>query len=90
MAAETGLKLMCPSWVKEVWQMSQSVNIHANDERFDKHRWLPFRNLVICSTGNTNEAERKTLEKMVNDNGGIFTGKLNLAFTDVLVCCGDK
>lgn len=90
MAAEAGLKLMCPSWVEEVWQISQSVNIHANDERFDKHKCLPFQNLVICSTGITSVAERKKLERMVVENGGVFTGKLNLSNTDILICSGDK
>lgn len=90
MAAEAGLKLMCPSWIEEVWQISQNVNIHANNERFSKHRCLPFQNLVICSTGITNALERKKLEKTVNGNGGNFTGKLNLSNTDILICCGDK
>lgn len=90
MAAEAGLKLMCPSWVEEVWQISQSINIHANDECFNKHRCLPFQNLVICSTGLTSIAERKKVEKIVIDNGGSFTGKLNLSTTDILICCGDK
>lgn len=90
MAAEAGLKLMCPSWVEEVWQISQSANIHANDERFNKHRCLPFQNLVVCSTGFTSAVERNRLVKLVNDNGGVYTGKLIVAKTDVLVCQGDK
>lgn len=90
MAAETGLKLMCPSWVEEVWQVSQTRNVHANDERFNKHCCLPFQNLIICSTGITSASERKKFEKIVNDNGGNFTGKLNLSNTDILVCSGNK
>lgn len=81
---------MCPSWVEEVWQISQSANIHGNDERFNKHRCLPFQNLVVCATGFTNGAERKRLEKLVTENGGTYSGKLVVNKTDILVCHGEK
>lgn len=90
MAAEAGLKLMCPTWVEEVWEISQSANVHGNDEHFHKHRCLPFQNLIICSTGITSAPERKKLEKIINENGGQFTGKLNLSNTDILICCTEK
>ncbi|CAG9818278.1 unnamed protein product [Phaedon cochleariae] len=87
-AAEAGVKLMCPSWIDDVWNVSQNVNIHGDDEQFLKHKCLCFQNLTVCSTGLSNVAERQKIEKLVAENGGTFTGKLNLANTNVLVCCG--
>ncbi|XP_023021117.2 mutagen-sensitive 101 isoform X1 [Leptinotarsa decemlineata] len=88
-AAEAGVKLMCPSWIDDVWKVSQSVNAHADDDQFKKHTCLPFQNLTICSTGLTKAAERQKIEMLIKKNGGIFSGKLNLTNTDILICCGE-
>ncbi|XP_057665915.1 DNA topoisomerase 2-binding protein 1-B isoform X1 [Diorhabda carinulata] len=88
-AAEAGIKLMCPPWIDDVWNVSQSVNVHADDEQFKTHTCLPFHNLTISSTGITNTAEKHKIEKIIKDNGGNFSGKLTLATTDILICSGD-
>ncbi|XP_050511327.1 DNA topoisomerase 2-binding protein 1 isoform X1 [Diabrotica virgifera virgifera] len=88
-AAEAGLKLMRPTWIDDVWTASQTANVHADDEDFQKHKCLTFHNLTISSTGITNLAEKLKIEKLVTENGGNFSGKLTLATTDVLVCSGD-
>lgn len=76
---------MCSSWIEDVWQSSQAADIHANDEQFNKHRCLPFQNLTVCSTGITS-LERVKIEKLVKENGGTYSGKLNLQTTDILIC----
>lgn len=80
---------MSLTWVKEVWEASQSANIHADDEKFLEHRCLPFHNLIICATGLPTTEEKRKLEHLVNSNGGKFTGKLNLQNTDILICYGE-
>ncbi|KAG5880916.1 hypothetical protein JTB14_036421 [Gonioctena quinquepunctata] len=89
-AAEAGVKLMCPSWIDAIWKVSQTVNVHADDDQFKKHQCLPFQNLTVSSTGLSNAAERQQIEKLVKENGGVFTGKLNLSNTDILICCGQN
>lgn len=80
---------MRTSWVEKVWEVSQNTNVHADDDQFKSHYCLAFHNLVISSTGITNPIEKMKIEKMIKANGGIFTGKLNLTNTDILICCGD-
>lgn len=78
---------MLPSYIEDVWNESQSTDVDCNDERFEKHKCLPFHNLIICSSGAT-ASNRSALIKMVKENGGKFEGSLNLKTTDVLVCYG--
>ncbi|CAG9853524.1 unnamed protein product [Phyllotreta striolata] len=85
-AAETGKKLMQTTWVEEVWKLSQTGNVHADNKEFEKHRCPPFHNLVICSSGITDLNDKRKIENLVNEGGGKFTGKLRVAETDFLVC----
>lgn len=82
------IKVLTPSWIKAVWEMSQEANIHCNDKQFDKFKCLPFHKLIICTTGISSLKEREAVRKMVIENGGEFTGKLNLKTTDFLICEG--
>ncbi|XP_045460665.1 DNA topoisomerase 2-binding protein 1 isoform X3 [Harmonia axyridis] len=87
-AIEMNIKVLTPSWIKAVWEMSQEANIHCNDKQFDKFKCLPFHKLIICTTGISSLKEREAVRKMVIENGGEFTGKLNLKTTDFLICEG--
>ncbi|KAJ8954963.1 hypothetical protein NQ318_000394 [Aromia moschata] len=87
-AAEAGVALMCSSWIEAVWVASQAANVHCRNKEFEKHRCLPFQNLIICCTGLAGARERKELEKLITENGGQYSAKLNLKKTDFLVCSG--
>nr|CAH7737114.1 unnamed protein product [Callosobruchus chinensis] len=90
LAAEANVSIMRPSWIEEVWKQSQKASVHASDEIFSEHRAKVFDGLTICSTCIPTAAERHHIEKIINDNGGKFTGKLVVADTNVLLCGGSE
>ncbi|XP_022903997.2 DNA topoisomerase 2-binding protein 1-like isoform X1 [Onthophagus taurus] len=87
-AAELGLKIMLPDWVDVVWELSQTENVHCNDQRFKTYSCPTFKNLKISTTGFTNMEEREKLKRLITENGGTYSGQLHCATTDILICNG--
>ncbi|XP_044744929.1 DNA topoisomerase 2-binding protein 1-A isoform X2 [Coccinella septempunctata] len=87
-AIEMNIKVLTPSWIDAVWEASQEANIHCNDKQFDKFKCPPLHKLIICTTGISSMKEREEVRRLVTENGGEFTAKLNLKKTDFLICDG--
>lgn len=81
---------MTAKWVEMVWQASLTRNIHCTDDEFSKYKCLPFHQLTISSTGFPSAEMRQELAEKIVGNGGVFTGALAIAKTDVLVVYGAK
>lgn len=64
------------------------ANVHCDDPEFLVHRCPSFLNLTICSTGLKTFAERQHVKQLITENGGTYTGPLNVKSTDVLLCSG--
>lgn len=79
---------MLPTWIDAVWNASLNSNINCNDKEFEKYRCLPFQNLRICTTGFTILEERKEIQRLIEENGGIYSGQMHVTRTDILVCEG--
>lgn len=87
-AVERNIPIMTSKWIEDVWNISLKENVHCSDERFKKHACPPFSNLIISCTGLKNSSDRKKLVDLINENGGQFTGCLNLSTTHILIVCG--
>ncbi|KAK9745844.1 BRCA1 C Terminus (BRCT) domain [Popillia japonica] len=89
-AATTGIKIMLVDWVDAIWKASLNSNVTHNDKEFEVYRCLPLQNLNICTTGFTNLEERNKLRKLIEENGGTYSGQLHVNKTDVLICKGSQ
>ncbi|KAL3278933.1 hypothetical protein HHI36_016451 [Cryptolaemus montrouzieri] len=87
-AIEMNVKVMTSPWIDAVWEASQETNVHCDDSQFSTFKCPPFHKLIICSTGITSSTEREEVRKLVLENGGEFSGKLNLNNTNFLICEG--
>lgn len=76
---------MEPKWIDVIWEDSQCANIKATSEKYDNYKVKVFYNLTITITGFTDQ-EKTCIINNIKENGGIYTGSLNLSKTDVLVC----
>lgn len=77
---------MNTKWVNAVWSNSLKSITDSNNNEYDVYKVKPFENLIISTTGFTTVEERNSLIKMIQNNGGIYSGILNLAKTNILVC----
>ncbi len=67
--------MMTAQWVENVWNVGAREACHANDPLFAKFACPPFQGLVVCVS---QIKEREALKKMVESNGGLYSGQLEL------------
>ncbi|KDR12289.1 DNA topoisomerase 2-binding protein 1-B isoform X2 [Zootermopsis nevadensis] len=83
-AVERNLPIMTGQWVHSVWEASCKRNIHACDPEFQAYKCPVFHGLTItCS--NLPRQQKEEIRKLINDNGGVFSGQLECDNTKLLV-----
>ncbi|XP_041372354.1 DNA topoisomerase 2-binding protein 1-A-like [Gigantopelta aegis] len=83
-AAELGKQIMLPQWVDDVWEKAMYRHVHCHDDQFEKHKCPVFMGLVITVSGLDIE-ERKEIQKIVEAEGGSYSGEMKLKETTHLV-----
>ncbi|XP_065649740.1 DNA topoisomerase 2-binding protein 1-A isoform X1 [Hydra vulgaris] len=68
---------LLPSWVHFVWDKSQYEHIHS-DNFFKEHMTPIFKGCTICVSGISDIEERNSIKLLVNSNGGLYSGELNM------------
>ena len=79
--------VMLPAWVEEVWTVSSSEIVTAQDRRFSHHKCLAMQGVSI-SVSQLNKNDKNLLKKKVETHGGTYSGILDMEKTTVLVCTG--
>ncbi len=80
---------MKSDWIYETWNLSKNDdNAYTTDEFYQKHKVPIFYNLVITSTG-IPEADKNEIIKLINDNGGKYTGSFKVSF-DFYICASAR
>lgn len=80
----TGIKVMHPDWVKDVWNRSKNENILGTHQEFDKHFLPIFYGLQVCSTG-LDVSVKKNIQSLVELNKGTFSSSFKSSTTDILI-----
>lgn len=75
---------MSETWVEDVWEASLSRNVNGASPDFDGHRLPPFANLQVTTSGIA-KRDKQMIMKLVNENGGTFSGAFQSETTDVVV-----
>ncbi|XP_038209375.1 DNA topoisomerase 2-binding protein 1 isoform X2 [Zerene cesonia] len=83
-SVEKCIPIMSETWVEAVWEASLQLNINGTSSDFDCHRLPPFTNLQVTTSG-ISKREKQTIMKLVNENGGTFSGAFQSETTDVVV-----
>ncbi|CAD0195187.1 unnamed protein product [Chrysodeixis includens] len=87
-AVEKGIPVMAMIWLQAVWDASLSANVNGSSADFLVHRLPPFTNLQVTTSGITKK-EKQMVMKLVNENGGMFSGAFQSETTDVVVLTKD-
>lgn len=80
----TGMKVMHPAWVKDVWERSKTENILATNPEFDKHFLPIFYGLEICSTG-LDVSVKRNIQNLIETNKGKFSNSFKSSTTNILI-----
>ncbi|XP_013785818.1 DNA topoisomerase 2-binding protein 1-like isoform X2 [Limulus polyphemus] len=88
-AANFSLPVMLPNWVEECWEQGQHQRIHASDPCFNIYRCPVFKGLNI-TVSQIESDERKKIQKIIEDNGGSYSGALKAKETTHLVLVEPK
>ena len=83
-AVSKDLPIMVPSWVDAVWAQSCKESVHGTDPIFAKFACPPFLGLEFCVTQIPSK-EREVLSKIIENNGGHYSGQLELNKTNILI-----
>lgn len=83
-AAQMNVPVMLPDWVIKVWEASSEEDVHATDARFLQYSCPLFNNFVVCASG-LPESVRQDLKRLVESNGGTYSGDLVCGTTTHLV-----
>ncbi|XP_022673049.1 DNA topoisomerase 2-binding protein 1-like isoform X2 [Varroa destructor] len=81
--AQRGLALQTTAWIDRVWDTTQHELKHALSIA-EEFRTPIFANLTITTSGLA-EDEKAEVTKLIQDNGGTYTGKLTKANTHLVV-----
>lgn len=87
-SVEKGIPVMSISWIDAVWDKSLQLNINGSSPDFAVHRLSPFTNLQVTTSG-ISKKEKQLITKLVNENGGTFSGAFQSETTDVVVLTKD-
>lgn len=80
--AQRGLALQTTAWIDRVWDTTQHELKHALSIA-EEFRTPIFANLTITTSGLA-EDEKAEVTKLIQDNGGTYTGKLTKANTHLV------
>ena len=69
--------MMTSKWVDAVWTSSSQEACHATDPTFAKYACPAFHGLIICAS-QIPVKEREALKKIVESNGGQYSGQLEM------------
>ncbi|XP_050684584.1 DNA topoisomerase 2-binding protein 1 isoform X2 [Leptidea sinapis] len=83
-SVEKGIPIMSAEWVQAVWDASLQLNVTGSSADFDSYRLPPFTNLQVTTSG-LGRREKQNIMKLVNENGGTFSGAFQSESTDVVV-----
>ncbi|XP_027237421.2 DNA topoisomerase 2-binding protein 1 isoform X2 [Penaeus vannamei] len=86
-AVEKEIPVMTGEWVQAVWKAVNRdfrEDILATDQQFLSYTCPVFKGLVIC-VSQMHRKEKDALMKMIQDNGGTYSGSLEMAVTSVLI-----
>ncbi|XP_045761506.1 DNA topoisomerase 2-binding protein 1 [Maniola jurtina] len=87
-AVERNIPVMGETWVDAVWEASLHLNINGASSDFNEYRLPTFANLQVTTTGLSKKEKLKVM-KLINENGGTFTGAFQSEGTDVVVLTKD-
>lgn len=86
-AANQKLQILHPSWIDELWKLSQTDNFSKradDDDLIEKYRLKIFSKLVFSSTGLETD-QKKKLTKLIEDNGGEYSSTFKTSTVKVLL-----
>ena len=75
---------MLPAWVEEVWSVSRTEMVTAQDQRFSHHKCLAMQGVSVC-VSQLNRNDKNLLRKTLENHGGSYSGVLDMEKTSVLV-----
>jgi topoisomerase (DNA) II binding protein 1 len=76
--------VLSESWVEAVWEASLNLNVNGSSPDFDMHKLPVFANLQITTSG-ISKREKQMIMKLVNENGGMFSGAFQSETTDIVI-----
>ena len=76
--------VMLPAWVEEVWAVSKSEMVTAQDQRFAHLKCLAMQGVSV-SVSQLNRNDKNLLRKALETHGGTYSGVLDMEKTSVLV-----
>ena len=76
--------VMLPAWVEEVWAVSGSEMVKAQDGRFAHLKCLAMQGVSV-SVSQLNKNDKNLLRKSLETHGGSYSGVLDMEKTSVLV-----
>lgn len=82
------MNIMKSSWIDEVWKENQNDNLPATSPHFDAHKVPEFFNLRVTTTGLTRR-EKKDVEDIVKNGGGIYHGEFSSTSIDIVIAKKD-
>lgn len=85
MAVLNHIPIMLDTWVDAVWKDNLHTYKSASDPDYLKYKCPAFHELIISSTG-FDEKERSEFKKLIEQNGGHFSPRMNINHTSVLIC----
>ena len=75
---------MLPAWVEEVWAVSSSEMVTAQDGRFAHLKCLAMQGVSV-SVSQLSTKDKNLLRKSLETHGGSYSGVLDMEKTSVLV-----
>ncbi|XP_050354727.1 DNA topoisomerase 2-binding protein 1-B isoform X2 [Nymphalis io] len=87
-SVERDIPVMCETWVDAVWEASLRLNVNGTSSEFHQYKLPAFANLEITTSGIAKK-EKQQIMKLVNENGGVFSGAFQSETTDVVVLTKD-
>ena len=76
--------VMLPAWVEEVWAVSSSDMVTAQDQRFAHLKCLAMQGVSV-SVSQLTRNDKNLLRKSLETHGGSYSGILDMEKTSVLV-----
>lgn len=83
-AISKDVPMMLMKWVDAVWETSSKESCHATDPEFAKYTCPIFLGVVACAS-QLPHADRNTLKKVLETNGGLYSGQLEMGKTNILI-----
>ncbi|XP_061661893.1 DNA topoisomerase 2-binding protein 1 isoform X2 [Syngnathoides biaculeatus] len=76
-AANLGIPILLPSWVKACWESSQNSLFRYTELPRDEHLCPVLQGCTVCVTG-ISSTERKEVQRLCEQHGASYTGQLKM------------